>query len=183
MSIVQMMLSTHLLSTHLSTPTPRLSTHLLLLLFLPSIFPRNRVFSNELALHNQVAPKYWSFSISTSQMSQLNNIRLPKQDQAQHKHSIHFSNHFKGLLLKYSESHSCPTLCSPMDYSPTGFSAHEIFQARILEWGAISYSRGSSQPRDQTHISCTGRQVLYHQRPTEAHGASGKGLNPLKDQY
>ena len=37
-----------------------------------------------------------------------------------------------------------------------------IFQARILEWTAISSSRASSQPRYQTHISCTGRQVLYH---------------------
>ena len=43
---------------------------------------------------------------------------------------------------------------TPMDYSPSGSSAHEIFQARILEWGAISYHRGSSQPRHLTHISC-----------------------------
>jgi len=44
-------------------------------------------------------------------------------------------------------------------------SVHGIFQARILEWMAISSSRGSSQPRDQTHISCVsciGRQILYH---------------------
>ena len=44
-------------------------------------------------------------------------------------------------------------LYSPMNCSLPGSSAHGIFQARILEWGAISYSRGSSQPRDQTHIS------------------------------
>ena len=47
----------------------------------------------------------------------------------------------------------CPTLSS-MDSSPPGSSAHAIFQARILEWVAISSSRGSSPPRDQTHISC-----------------------------
>ena len=47
-------------------------------------------------------------------------------------------------------------------YSLLGFSAHGIFQARILEWAAISYSRGSSQPRDQTRVSCIGRQILYH---------------------
>jgi len=41
-----------------------------------------------------------------------------------------------------------------MDGSPPGSSVHGIFQARILEWVAISYSRGSSRPRDQTHISC-----------------------------
>ena len=41
-----------------------------------------------------------------------------------------------------------------MDYSPPGTSVHGIFQARILEWVAISYSRGSSRPRDQTFIYC-----------------------------
>ena len=44
----------------------------------------------------------------------------------------------------------CPTLCVRMDYSPPGSSVHGIFQAKILEWVAISSSRGSSQPRDQT---------------------------------
>ena len=41
-----------------------------------------------------------------------------------------------------------------MDGSPPGSSVHGIFQARILEWSAISYSRGSSLPRDRTHLSC-----------------------------
>ena len=49
---------------------------------------------------------------------------------------------------------SCPTLSGPMDYSLLGSSVHGIFQARILEWVAISFSRGSSQPRDQTRVSC-----------------------------
>ena len=48
----------------------------------------------------------------------------------------------------------CPTLCNPMDCSPPGSSVHEIFQASILEWVAISF-RGSSQPRDWTQVSCT----------------------------
>ena len=47
---------------------------------------------------------------------------------------------------------SCLPLCDPMDYSPPGSSVHGIFQARILEWVAISYSRGSSRPRDQTCV-------------------------------
>ena len=50
---------------------------------------------------------------------------------------------------------SYPTLCDPMDCNPPGSSVHEIFQARILEWVAISFSRGSSQPRDRTWVSCT----------------------------
>ena len=49
--------------------------------------------------------------------------------------------------------------CNPMDCSP-GFSVHGILQARVLEWVAISFSRGSSWPRDWTCISCTGKWVL-----------------------
>ena len=57
------------------------------------------------------------------------------------------------------------TLCNPMDCSPPGSSVREILQARILEWVAVPFSRESSRPRDQTHISyisCTGRQILDH---------------------
>ena len=60
---------------------------------------------------------------------------------------------------------SCLTLCDPMDCSPPGFSVLGIVQVRILEWVAMPSFRGTSQPRDQTHISyvsCTSRQVLYH---------------------
>ena len=56
---------------------------------------------------------------------------------------------------------SCPTLCDPMDCSLPGSSIHGIFQAKVLEWVAIAFSRGSSQPRTRTHISCIGRQILY----------------------
>ena len=48
---------------------------------------------------------------------------------------------------------SCPTLCDPMNCSLWGFSVHGILQARILEWVAISFSRGSSRPRDWTQVS------------------------------
>ena len=48
---------------------------------------------------------------------------------------------------------SCPTLCDPVDCSPPGSSVHGILQARVLQWVAISFSRGSSQPRDQTQVS------------------------------
>ena len=49
-------------------------------------------------------------------------------------------------------THSCPTLCDPMDYSLRGSPVHGILQARILKWVAILFSRGSSQPRGQTQI-------------------------------
>ena len=58
------------------------------------------------------------------------------------------------LEVKWSEvAQSCPTLCNPMDSLP-GSSVHGILQARILEWVAISFSRGSSWPRDRTQVSC-----------------------------
>ena len=50
---------------------------------------------------------------------------------------------------------SWPILCDPVDYSPPGSSVHGILQARILEWVAICFSKGSSQPRDCTQVSCT----------------------------
>ena len=52
-----------------------------------------------------------------------------------------------------------------MHCSPPGSSVHGISRARILEWVAISCSRGSSRPRDQTDVSCfscIGKQILYH---------------------
>ena len=48
---------------------------------------------------------------------------------------------------------SCPTLCDPVDCSLPGSSVHGILQARVLEWVTISFSRGSSQPRDRTQVS------------------------------
>ena len=62
---------------------------------------------------------------------------------------------------------SYPILCDPIDSSLAnrGSSVHGISQARILVWVAISFSRGSSQPRDWTQVSCVsciGRRILYH---------------------
>jgi len=64
---------------------------------------------------------------------------------------IRKSSKFYGCYLV---TESCPTLCNPMNCSPPGSSFHGISQARILEWVAISFSKGSSQPRDQTRVSC-----------------------------
>ena len=57
---------------------------------------------------------------------------------------------------------SCPTLCDLTDCSPPGSSVHWISKARILEWVAVSCSRGSFPPRDRTHVSCISRWVLYY---------------------
>ena len=67
------------------------------------------------------------------------------------------------VKVKVLVSQSCLTLCNPMDYILPGSSVHGILQARILEWVAIPFSRGSSPPRDRTHFCffCIGRRVLY----------------------
>ena len=62
------------------------------------------------------------------------------------------------IVVKYAAlclvTQSCPTLCDPMDCSPPSSSVHGILQARILKLVAMPSSRGSSQPRNQTQISC-----------------------------
>ena len=60
---------------------------------------------------------------------------------------------------------SCTTLCDSMNHNLPGSSVHEILQARMLEWVVMPSSRGSSQPRDGTHVSyvsCICQRVLYH---------------------
>ena len=57
-------------------------------------------------------------------------------------------------VRKCTCAQSHPTLCNPMDCSPPGSCVHGISQAKTLEWVAISFSRGSFHPRDQTHVSC-----------------------------
>ena len=71
------------------------------------------------------------------------------------------------VIVAYSLSHVWPSY-NPMDCSPPGSSVHGISQERILAWVAISFSRGFFWPRDQTHISCIGRQILYHWASREA---------------
>ena len=58
------------------------------------------------------------------------------------------------FFLESEVAQSCPTLCDSMDCSPPGSSVHGLLRARILEWVAISFSRGSSWPRDWTGVSC-----------------------------
>ena len=75
---------------------------------------------------------------------------------------------------------SCPTLSNSVHCSPPSSSVHGIFQARILGWGAMPFSRGSSWPRDRTHIShisCIGRRVLYHCATWEACPTSKIAIN------
>ena len=86
------------------------------------------------------------------------------------QHSYHCARwyNYKVMRLYYKGVQAqvliCVWLCNPRDCSLPGSSVHGTIQARILEWVAISYSRGSSRSRDWTHLSCiswTGWWILY----------------------
>ena len=66
----------------------------------------------------------------------------------------HQGNPFHVYAAAAKSLQSCPTLCNSIDGSPPGSSVHGTLQARVLEWVAVSPSKGSSQTRDQTHVSC-----------------------------
>ena len=68
---------------------------------------------------------------------------------------IDFSSYCKQYSVPHAVVKSCPTVCDPMECSPLGTSVSGISQARILEWVAISFSWGFSEPLDRTHVSCT----------------------------
>ena len=90
----------------------------------------------------------------------------------------------KALKSESEVTQSCPTLCDPMDCSLPGSSVHGIFQARILEWAAISFSKGSSQPRDQTQVSCIVGRCFYHlsHQGSPREGSPGKAYCPWWSQ-
>ena len=80
-------------------------------------------------------------------------------------------------LSSSSSAHSfCPSVvsdsCNPMVSSCQVPLVHGIFQARILEWVVIPFSRGSSRPRDPTHVSCIGRRTLYRWPSTDKRRSS-----------
>ena len=77
----------------------------------------------------------------------------------------HFLFQYMKMKSESEVTQWCPTLSHTMDCSLPGSSIHGIFQARVLEWVAFSFSRVYSPPRDRTQassISCINRWVLYH---------------------
>ena len=134
------------------------SNHLILchpLLLLPSMFPSIRVFSNESALRIRW-PKYWSFSFSISIAAAKSRQSRPTLcgpidssppgsrpwDSPVKSTGVgcHFLLHCMKAKSESEVAQSCPTLSNPMDCSLPGSSIHGIFQARVLEWGAIAFS-------------------------------------------
>ena len=104
--------------------------------------------SNVRSIHNAKRP--------TTTKTMLKNKQKPQQGWKTHIFWVqnflqNYSNqNGTSIKVKVKVTQSCPTLWGPMDYTVQG-----ILQARILEWVAFPFSRGSSQPRDQTQVSCT----------------------------
>ena len=73
----------------------------------------------------------------------------------------------------------CPTLCDPVDCSLPGFSVHGILQARILEWVTISFSRGSSRPRDRTRSLALEADTLTSEPPGKPLCFEDTGKDPV----
>ena len=90
--------------------------------------------------------KRGNLSLDTTATSYVNSHFRPSASQFRCKGTE--SQSFK--VLQQITTQFCTTLCDPMDYSPPGSSVCGIFQARILEWVAIPFFRGSSWPRDRT---------------------------------
>ena len=130
----------------------------------------------------------------------MNDGRRMDKEAAAHIHN--------GILLSYKKEHmwvssnevnetrayhtdqsevaqSCPTLCYRMDCSLPGSSVHGIFQARVLEWVTISFSRGSSRPRDQTRVSrIVGRRfTVWATREAHTDQSKSERETPILIQY
>ena len=121
-------------------------------------FSRSHVWMWELNYKESWAPKNWCFGKLWCWRRLLRVLWIARR--------------FNQSILKESESEvaqSCPTLCGPMDCSLSGSSVHGIFQARVLEWIAISFSRGSSRPRNQTQVSCIAGRRFTIWATREAH--------------
>ena len=123
--------------------------------------------------------RYWGEKSLTSGRWERAPERLEQQEGAVWGECEEAGSHFQsvvkvlrsalGPIESESISQSCPTLCYPIDCNPPSSSVHEILQARILEWVAIPFSRGSSQPRDRTQVSCIAADSL----PSEPIGTCG----------
>ena len=132
----------------MSIESVMLFNHLILcclLLFLLSVFPSIRVFSNQSALHIRW-PKYWSFT------------KIFRKSVFGRKWFRIYNQGYITMLLVFSDAaavakllQSCPTLCDPIDGSPPASAIPGILQARTLEWVAISFSNVWSEKWKWSH--------------------------------
>ena len=102
------------------------------------------------------------------------NVNLRKY--VQYLQEYDYAGYSQSLTAAAAKSlQSCPTLCDPINGSPPGSPIPGILQAITLEWVAISFSRGSSRPRNQTHVSCTAGRFFTTEPPGSHIEPSPKG--------
>ena len=89
------------------------------------------------------------------------------------------SIHLVFWIVNSEVTQLCPTLCDPVDCSLPGFSVHGILQARILEWVTISFSRGSSRPRDRTRSLALEADTLTSEPPGKPLCFEDTGKDPV----
>ena len=160
--------------------------HFVLLFYILLCFLSNSLkFTGSFQPQNLQTSSYppWDYPLSPSSRHLLLSLQVPLRlhllgksilwDSEKHPFPCCMLSWHSGLLLNmYACMLSRVWLFhGVMDCSSPGSSVHGILQARILEWVAVSSSRGSSRPRDQTHISYIsfiGRQILYHSATWEA---------------
>ena len=100
--------------------------------------------SNPGLLHWQVDSKWLSRQGSLI-VNEMQNLRLWFWSNSNLNYGVHYFSKSSKNFYKVKVARLCPTLCNPMD---------SILQARILKWAAFPFSRGSSQPRERTQVSC-----------------------------
>ena len=103
---------------------------------------------------------------------------LPSIHSAHDSRLVSFHWYFQPVKVRVLVTQSYLTLCDPIDYNPPGSSLHGIFQARILEWVAIPFSKVSSWPRDWTWVSCIAGEFFTLWAPREIHF---QPLHPYSD--
>ena len=113
--------------------------------------PANLCFSTPCELKSQTTTPYFFFCL---QVKMVFSMRTSSS-------FVSYSILFFPMYVLCLVIQSCLTLCDPMECRPPGSSVYEILQARILELVAMPSSRGSSQPRDQTQVSCIAGGFFY----------------------
>ena len=109
--------------------------------------------------------------------------RLPRPWDSPGKNTgvgCHFLLQCRKVKSESEVAQSCPTLCDRIDCSPPGSSIHGIFQTRVLDWVAISFSRGSSWPRDWTQVSHVAGRRFTVWATREAHSGIWEAQNSLR---
>ena len=123
---------------------------------LPVSVNEDQIMEDKLRSHGtkkRPACSFYSFRVSVKKKQAARTCTsrrgLVLRTQPHHPHCTHTVPSLYVLFVQ-----SCPTLCNHMGCSLPGCSVHGILQARILGWVAMPFSRGSSQPRDRTQVSC-----------------------------